>query len=174
MVTSPRLCHRLLLGALLVLPQDAPGTAPDLVVTGEIYTGVEESPLAEALAITGELITAVGTRAEVLALRGNETRLIDAGEASVVPGFNDAHCHFTVAYGVDMGVDLHSAKSLEETLELVEQYAAEHPERELIEGVGWDLADMPGEEWPTAEHARRGRARPPGVAVERGSRTRCG
>jgi len=144
MADSRRFCRRLLLAALLAVPQDA----PDLIVTGRLFTGVEAG--AEALAITGERITAVGTRAEVLALRGAETRLIEAGEASVVPGFNDAHCHFTVGYGVPLGVDLRSATSLEETLTLVETYADAHPELELVEGWGWDLADMPGGRFPTA------------------------
>ena len=129
------------------LPQN-PAPA-DLVVRGRLFTADLELPRAEALAIRGDTIVAVGTRAEIDALVGPDTRVVDAGEASVVPGFNDAHCHFTVAFGIEYDVDLMAAESLEEILALLGTYVTEHPDDEVIMGAGWDLADMPGEEFPT-------------------------
>ena len=69
--------------------------AADLIVTGaKIFTGDPAHPEAEAVAILGERIVAVGQADDVSAWRGPATRVIDAGGRRVVPGFNDAHVHF--------------------------------------------------------------------------------
>lgn len=141
-----------LLAALaLVLPQAGPpsGDAPaDLIVEGRVFTNVPAQPWAEAVAVRGARIAAVGTRADMEPLRGPATRVI-AG-ATVVPGFNDAHCHFTVAFGLLRGLDLAPATSLAEILARVKEHAAAHPELAVIDGMGWDLADMPEHRFPTA------------------------
>jgi predicted amidohydrolase YtcJ len=69
--------------------------APDLVlVGGRIFTADSSRPWAEALAIHGERIVAVGTTRAILALAGPATRRVELGGRVVVPGFNDAHNHF--------------------------------------------------------------------------------
>jgi predicted amidohydrolase YtcJ len=68
--------------------------APDLVlVGGRIFTADSSRPWAEALAIRGERIVAVGTTRAILALAGPATRRVELGGRVVVPGFNDAHVH---------------------------------------------------------------------------------
>jgi len=70
------------------------GPAPDLVlVGGRIFTADSMRPWAEALAVRGERIVAVGTRASVLALAGPRTRRFELDGRVVIPGFNDAHVH---------------------------------------------------------------------------------
>jgi predicted amidohydrolase YtcJ len=72
--------------------RDAP---PDLIlVNGRIFTAETDSLPAQALAIRGERIVAVGTTAEIETLAGAKTRRIDAQQRVVTPGFNDAHFHF--------------------------------------------------------------------------------
>jgi predicted amidohydrolase YtcJ len=122
----------------------------DLVVRGRIFTGAGDAPRAEALAVRGATIAAVGSRAQIEPWIGPGTRVIDAGEGSVLPGFNDAHCHFTVGFGLQSDVDLLDAHGLDEILARVAAYARAHPEDEVIDGMGWDLADMPAESFPTA------------------------
>jgi predicted amidohydrolase YtcJ len=122
----------------------------DLIVEGKVFTADEQHPWAEAVAVSAERIAAVGSREEVSAWRGERTRVISAGKGVVVPGFNDAHCHFTVAFGVEQEVDLTSATSLAEILALVKAYAEAHPADEVIGGGYWDLADIPDETYPTA------------------------
>jgi predicted amidohydrolase YtcJ len=69
--------------------------ASDLVlVGGRIFTADPDHPWAEALAIRGERIVAVGTTRSVLALAGPATKRVELGGRLVVPGFNDAHNHF--------------------------------------------------------------------------------
>ena len=58
-----------------------------------VFTGDPARPRAQALAVRGERIVAVGTDAEILALAGPETTVLDLGGRLVVPGLNDAHVH---------------------------------------------------------------------------------
>ena len=68
--------------------------APDLaLVGGKVFTSDTTRPWAEAVAIRGERIVAVGTTADVRRLAGSRTRVIDVGGRVIVPGFNDAHDH---------------------------------------------------------------------------------
>jgi len=68
--------------------------APDLIIHhAKVFTADPAHRSAEALAIRGNRIVAVGTNAEVLALAGDGTKRIDAEGRVVVPGFNDAHTH---------------------------------------------------------------------------------
>jgi len=135
-----------------VLTAGEPGREPhaDLVVRGRVFSGEPDAALAEAVAVRGATIAALGTRAESERWIGPETRVIDVGEGSVLAGFNDAHCHFTVGFGLVSDVDLLTAHGIEEILARVAAYARAHPEDEVIDGMGWDLADMPGDFYPTA------------------------
>lgn len=68
---------------------------PDLIlINGKIFTADSGKPFAEALAIRGDRVIAVGPSAEITALAGGKTRRIDLQGRVVVPGFNDAHFHF--------------------------------------------------------------------------------
>jgi hypothetical protein len=69
--------------------------APDIIVShASVYTG--PAARAQALAVRGARIAAVGSDAEILRLRGSGTRVIDAGGRLVIPGINDAHMHWGV------------------------------------------------------------------------------
>lgn len=74
--------------------QQAPGDL--ILLNGKIFTADSEKPFAEAVAIRGERIVAVGTSAEVERLVGPKTRKIDLQGRVVTPGFNDAHIHFGI------------------------------------------------------------------------------
>jgi predicted amidohydrolase YtcJ len=109
-----------------------------IIVNGSIRTMDEALPVAEAMAIRGDRIQAVGTNQEVRALAGPRTRVIDAGQGTVLPGFNDAHVHF-LAGGFSLGnVDLRPASSPAELAERLAQYAANTPPGHWIQGGDWD------------------------------------
>src|ERR1700722_16128821 len=64
--------------------------APDVgLVNATVHTMDTNRPLAEAVAVLGNRIVAVGSSAEMCALVGNRTRVIDAAKRLVLPGFND-------------------------------------------------------------------------------------
>jgi len=100
---NPAMCRRpltaavpLLVAAVLVRAQPPPPPTV-AVLNGRVFTGVASRPWAEAIAVRGERITAVGTSQAIRALAGPETKVIDAAGRLVVPGFNDAHVHVGVS-----------------------------------------------------------------------------
>src|SRR6266850_8578653 len=68
--------------------------ADTVITNARVATLNPRQPSAEAIAIKGERIVAVGTAADIEPYRGANTRLIDAGRRTMVPGLNDAHTHF--------------------------------------------------------------------------------
>ena len=71
--------------------------APDWVLfNGKVFTSNAKQPHAEALAIRGERIVAVGSSQEIRRLAGKDTKQIDLGGRTVIPGINDAHDHLKV------------------------------------------------------------------------------
>jgi predicted amidohydrolase YtcJ len=82
----------LVLSAPSLIGQQAP--ADFLLLNGKIFTSNSSQPFAEALAIRGDRIQAVGTAESVVAFAGPQTKRIDLGGRVVIPGINDAHYHF--------------------------------------------------------------------------------
>ena len=82
---------------------------PSLVLlSGRVFTGDTARPWAEAVAIEGDRISAVGTTAEIKALAGATTKVIDLAGRLVIPGINDAHMHPGFAapvFRTDLGMD---------------------------------------------------------------------
>ena len=76
------------------------------IVNAVVYTVDSQRPTAEAIAISGDRIAAVGTSAEIRKLAGPRTRLIDARGGFVTPGFNDAHVHIDGTGALLVGVNL--------------------------------------------------------------------
>lgn len=66
---------------------------PDLIVVGNVYTMDAAAPRVEGFAVSGGRISAVGPAADIRRLAGRNTRVIDARDGTVFPGFIDAHCH---------------------------------------------------------------------------------
>src|SRR4029450_10029564 len=77
-----------------------------IVRNARVWTGDTLRPRAQAVAIRGERLIAVGTNAEVDAHRTANTRVIDAGGRFVTPGFIDDHTHFNQAGALLIGANL--------------------------------------------------------------------
>ena len=110
----------------------------DLIITNaRIYTVNPRQPWAEAIAIGGGKIVAVGDRKPIEALRGPATRVIDAGQRLLLPGFVDCHIHFMDGSLGLTRVDLNDAASVAEIQKRVKAYADAHPKEPWIQGMGW-------------------------------------
>ncbi len=127
-------------------------TVADLIIThANVWTVDEAHPKAQAVAVFGDRIIAVGSNAEVEALRGPNTRVIDAGGKLLLPGFNDAHVHF-VSGGLQLdSVQLNDVTGKEEFVRRVAERAKKTPKGEWIQGGDWDETKWPGSVLPTKE-----------------------
>jgi len=99
-----------------------------------------DKPKAEAVAISGGIIKAVGSDSEILALKSGSTELINLGGKTTIPGFNDSHLHL-MAYAVELGrVDLNGAKSIEDMISRYKKFIEENniPPGSLVFGRGWN------------------------------------
>jgi predicted amidohydrolase YtcJ len=108
-----------------------------LLTGGKIFTADAQFSVAEAVAIDGEKIVAVGKTNDLKA-RYQAAREIDLQGKLVTPGFNDAHVHFLRGALALLTVNLLDAKSLEEAKARVAAKAREVKPGEWIFGRGWD------------------------------------
>ena len=126
---------------LLLLPgvsaQSSPAPAETVVVNARVYTVNAGQPWAEAVAISGGKVLAVGSTKEISAYRGSFTKVIDANGKLVLPGFVDCHIHFMEGSLGLTRVDLNGTKSVAEIQKRVKEYSVAHPEEKWIEGMGW-------------------------------------
>ncbi len=116
--------------------QNQPEAADLILHNGSIRTVDETRPQAEAIAVRGDKIIKAGGNAEVLALKGARTQLIDLKGAFVTPGFNDNHIHFASAASFFWNLQLMDVHTDEAFVARVRQYVAAHP-GEAIRGGGW-------------------------------------
>jgi len=114
------------------------------LVNGRVWTGDPARPWAEAVAVRGNLIQAVGSSAEIEERVGEATRRIDLAGRLVVPGLNDAHLHF-LSGSLSLGqVQLDDAADLKEMQRRVKEWAEKHPDAPWILGRGWNYTRFPG------------------------------
>ncbi|HEX8149222.1 MAG TPA: amidohydrolase [Pyrinomonadaceae bacterium] len=126
---------------------DAQKFEADLViVNARVRTQDSARPTAEAVAVYGGRIAAVGTSAGVRALAGAKTRVIDAKGALVLPGFNDAHVHFLSGGFQLSSVDLRDAATPQEFAERIRRFSEKLPKGRWVTGGDWDH-----ERWPNVD-----------------------
>ena len=129
------------------MPADA-----DLLVTGaRVWTGLPSGaapgaaePPADAVAVRGDRVVAIGRAEEVRELAGPRTRVVHAPGRVVVPGFTDAHVHTPFAGRTLLNVWLNDVEGLPAYLDVVAAFAAAHPELPWIIGGGWAMEYFPG------------------------------
>jgi len=132
------LISTLLFSVSAVAAPDAPAQPADVIITNaRVYTVNPQQKWAEAIAIRGDRIAAVGTRKEVELLRGPATKVIDAGGRLLLPGFADCHIHFMQGSLGLTRVDLNGVVTVAEIQKRVKAYADTHPKEPWILGMGW-------------------------------------
>ncbi|HEU4411546.1 MAG TPA: amidohydrolase [Polyangiaceae bacterium] len=125
-------------------PAPGGGEAERVFVRGRVWTGEPGRPFAEALAVRGGVIAAVGTDAEARARAGRGAEVVDLRGLFVYPGFNDAHLHF-VGGSLTLGmVNLAGAFTVEEIQRKIAAFARANPEAPWVVGRGWAYAAFPG------------------------------
>ena len=140
----------LMLGASLLSEAQSANTAPadTIVLHGRVYTENTKQPWAQAVAIRGAKIVAVGSDAEIEKLRSVGTKAIDAAGKLVLPGFVDSHIHFLDG-ALSLGrVNLEGATDAVDIQKRLREYAAKHPGDGWILGRGWNYAMFGSEALP--------------------------
>jgi predicted amidohydrolase YtcJ len=117
---------------LIVKPADI------IVIHGRVYTENPKQPWAQAIAIQGAKIVAVGDDTTIEKMRGMGTKVINAGGKLVLPGFTDCHIHFFEGSAKLSWVNLEDARNLGEIRTKLRTYAAEHPGDGWLLGHGWN------------------------------------
>ena len=130
---------RWLIWLMVVLPTVAfAADPPDLILRGgKIATMDPARPAAEAVAVAGERIVAVGSSAEIAKLAGPKSKFIDLAGKLVVPGFIEGHGHFLSLGEQKMKLDLTDTASWDAVVALVAEAAKKTPKGKWIEGRGW-------------------------------------
>lgn len=109
-----------------------------LLVNGKVWTEDPARPEAQAVAISGGTILAVGGDAELKRLAGPHTRIVDLHGRRVTPGFNDAHVHFTGGGDALAGVQLGDADSPDVFRARIAAFARTQPKGAWLRNGGWD------------------------------------
>lgn len=134
---------------------NALAAAPDAkqqLIVGRVWAGVAAQPWAEAVAIDGDRIAFVGSRADAAAKLQPDAQVIDAGDGIVVPGMIDSHIHL-IDGGLHLtSVQLRDAATREEFVKRIADFAKkERRAGAWIIGGDWDHTvwggEMPDREW---------------------------
>jgi predicted amidohydrolase YtcJ len=115
------------------------------IVNARVWTGDTRRPWADAVAVTGDRITLVGSSAEVRKLARPTTRVIDAQGQMLVPGFIDAHVHFMDGGFGLTSVELRDARTREEFIRRIRDHAARMPAGAWMMQGNWDHQNWGGE-----------------------------
>ena len=126
-------------------------------VNGHILTLDAANSVAQAVAVEGDAIKAVGNNAAVRALIGPNTRLVDLAGKTMLPGFIDAHGHFPESgvrelYHVDVtSPPVGTVQNIKDLLNKLREKAQRTPKGQWIQGVGYDDTLLAEKRHPTAE-----------------------
>ena len=139
--------HLLVLLSTIALASNAAAQCPDgstppcratlVLVNGHIVTVDSTKPEAQAVAIMGDRILAVGTNAEARRFAGQGTQIVDLQGRLAIPGFIEGHGHFTGLGQAKLQLDLTRVKNWDEIVAMVRDAAAKAKPGEWILGRGW-------------------------------------
>jgi predicted amidohydrolase YtcJ len=123
-----------------------------IAINGKLWTENPKQPEAEAMAVAGHRILAVGTTEEIKKLAGPQTQVLDLQGRRVVPGFNDAHVHFFWGGQGLTSVQLGDTTSRQQFAQRIAEFARTRPAGEWIVDGNWDEqkwspVTLPTHEW---------------------------
>ncbi|PYK61697.1 MAG: amidohydrolase [Verrucomicrobia bacterium] len=112
-------------------------TAETIFINGNVYTGNEKQPHAEAIAVHRDRIIFVGTNADAEKFRGDKTHIVDLAGKTVTPGFTDSHCHIFGIGEREMTLNLEGTNTREDFLAKVKERVEQTERDKWITGRGW-------------------------------------
>ena len=139
------------------LPAGSSAATPEitLFLNGNIYTGNERSPHAEAVAVESGRIVFVGSNDEGRAFQKNRGPVVDLMKRTVVPGLTDSHCHIFGIGEREMTLNLEGSDTREDFLNRIKERAARMEPGKWITGRGWIETFWQPPEFPTRDDLDR-------------------
>jgi predicted amidohydrolase YtcJ len=119
------------------------------ILNANVVTLNPKQPTAEAIAIHNGKIIAVGSNTEIRKHTGNDTKLIDAKDKTVIPGLVDCHVHMTGLGQFLQNLDLRNVQSIKEMQKKLTEYAQKNPKKTWILGGRWDQERFTEKRYPT-------------------------
>ncbi|RJS62385.1 amidohydrolase [Bacillus sp. PK3_68] len=125
-------------------------TKADIILSSQaVFTGLGDHPSPASIAVKGNKIVAVGDSNEMQPFIGSDTKKLDFGDQLITAGFHDAHLHLlSGSLTNDFSVNLQSARSEEEAVMMVKEFAEKNPADEWIIGNGWDSNNWENHQFP--------------------------
>ncbi|MEN8117153.1 MAG: amidohydrolase [Bacteroidota bacterium] len=125
--------------------------ADTIIHNSKIWTGNADREFAQAIAIKGDKILAIGDDGEILKLKSPETKILDLKGKFVTPGFIDSHVHFITGGFNLTSVQLRDAATPEEFIQRIKEYTKTIESGTWILGGDWDHknwgGELPSKEW---------------------------
>ncbi len=121
-----------------------------VIINANVRTMDKANPTAEAIAVKGRKVFAVGSNAEINKFIASNTKTIDAKGKLVIPGFNDSHVHFLDGGAGLASVDLRDAKTPQEFVKRIGEFAKKLPKGRWIQNGNWDHENWTPTNLPTA------------------------
>ena len=118
--------------------ESTPDPATLVLIGGDVITNDPEQPRVQAIAVRGSRILAVGDDAQMRALVGGETRVVELHGRTVTAGLVDGHCHLYGLGSAEDNVALKGLASESAAVAVVVEAARTRPDGEWLEGRGWD------------------------------------
>ncbi len=116
----------------------------DSIILGNIMTLDTDKPYVEAMVVVDGMIKYLGSREIAMSFKGEETKILDYGTATIYPGFMDAHTHGPMAgQRLAFQADLTTEHSMPAYVAKMAEYVKKYPDRQVYMGAGWSKYDEP-------------------------------
>ncbi len=133
------LCCGMIFGGCNQQEETTESAADTVFENGYVFTADEEGTVAECVAIKDGEIIFVGTNADGEAYKGENTEVVDMTGQMLIPGMMDSHIHVPSTLTQEMyQINLSGVTGVEETIEIIEEFIASHPDLDVYYGEGYN------------------------------------
>jgi len=120
-----------------------------IISSNTVFTGLSDQPEPASIAIKDNKIVAIGTEEEIKHCAGEHTKIYEFKDQLIMPGFHDFHLHIMQGAVALNSVNLFAARSEDEALEMIGEFAESKPENQWVIGFTWDAGYWDTQQLPT-------------------------
>ncbi|MED4693879.1 amidohydrolase [Peribacillus frigoritolerans] len=120
-----------------------------IISSNTVFTGLSDQPEPASIAIKDNKIVAIGTEEEIKHCAGEHTKIYQFKDQLIMPGFHDFHLHIMQGAVALNSVNLFAARSEDEALEMIDEFAESKPQNQWVIGFTWDAGYWDTQQLPT-------------------------